>query len=77
MLFKYYYYIIKQRGNTMSDTKKIFDTYCDFVTKVTSEPSLDIKSLKEVIDKIENESPVVNAESSEAKNNTAFTTSSG
>ena len=58
MLFKYYYYIIKQRGNTMSDTKKIFDTYCDFVTKVTSEPSLDIKSLKEVIDKIENESDV-------------------
>ena len=42
----------------MSDTKKIFDTYCDFVTKVTSEPSLDIKSLKEVIDKIENESDV-------------------
>ena len=42
----------------MSDTKKIFDTYCDFVTKVTSEPSLDIKSLKEVIDKIENESDI-------------------
>ena len=42
----------------MNDTKKIFDTYCDFVTKVTSEPSLDIKSLKEVIDKIENESDI-------------------
>ena len=58
MLFKYYYYIIKKRGNTMNDTKKIFDTYCDFVTKVTSEPSLDINSLKEVIDKIENESDI-------------------
>ena len=58
MLFKYNYYIIKQRGNTMNDTKKIFDTYCDFVTKVTSEPSLDINSLKEVIDKIQNDSDI-------------------
>ena len=39
-------------------TKKIFDTYCDFVTKVTSEPSLDINSLKEVIDKIQNDSDI-------------------
>ena len=42
----------------MNDTKKIFDTYCDFVTKVTSEPSLDINSLKEVIDKIQNDSDI-------------------
>ena len=58
MLFKYYCYIIDLRGNTMNDTKKIFETYCDFVTKVTSEPSLDVNSLKEVIEKIQNESEI-------------------
>lgn len=42
----------------MNDTKKIFETYCDFVTKVTSEPSLDVNSLKEVIEKIQNESEI-------------------
>ena len=42
----------------MNDTKKIFETYCDFVTKVTSEPSLDVDSLKEVIEKIQNESEI-------------------
>ena len=42
----------------MNDTKKIFETYCDFVTKVTSEPSLDVDSLKEVIEKIQNKSDI-------------------
>ena len=42
----------------MNDTKKIFETYCDFVTKVTSEPSLDVDSLKEVIEKIQNKSVI-------------------
>ena len=42
----------------MNDTKKIFETYCDFVTKVTSEPSLDVDSLKEVIEKIQNKSEI-------------------
>ena len=43
----------------MNDTKKIFETYCDFVTKVTSEPSLDVDSLKEVIEKIQNKSEIL------------------
>ena len=42
----------------MNDTKKIFEAYCDFVTKVTSEPSLDVDSLKEVIEKIQNKSEI-------------------
>ena len=42
----------------MNDTKKIFETYCDFVTKVTSEPSLDVDSLKEVIEKIQIKSEI-------------------
>ena len=42
----------------MNDTKKIFETYCYFVTKVTSEPSLDVDSLKEVIEKIQNKSEI-------------------
>ena len=42
----------------MNDTKKIFETYCDFVTKVTSEPSLDVDSLKKVIEKIQNKSEI-------------------
>ena len=42
----------------MNDAKQIFETYCDFVTKVTSEPSLDVDSLKEVIEKIQNESEI-------------------
>ena len=42
----------------MNDTKKIFETYCDFVTKVTSEPSLDVDSLNKVIEKIQNKSEI-------------------
>ena len=30
----------------MTDPKEFFDTYCNFVTKVTSDPSLDIEALK-------------------------------
>ncbi|MAS59233.1 MAG: pyrophosphatase [Gammaproteobacteria bacterium] len=42
----------------MDETKKFFDTYCDFVTKVTSDPSLDIESLKESLDAIQKNSKV-------------------
>ena len=42
----------------MNDIQKIFDTYCDFVTKVTSKPSLENDALKNVIDKIQDESNV-------------------
>ena len=42
----------------MNDTQKIFDTYCDFVTKVTSKPSLENDALKNAIDKIQDESNV-------------------
>ena len=40
----------------MEKADKFFETYCDFVTKVTSEPSLDIESLKESLDKIQDNS---------------------
>ena len=42
----------------MDETKKFFDTYCDFVTKVTSDPSLDIESLKKSLDAIQKNSKV-------------------
>ena len=42
----------------MDETKKFFDTYCDFVTKVTSAPSLDIESLKKSLDTIQKNSKV-------------------
>ena len=58
MLFKCYCYIIDKRGNAMNDTKKIFETYCDFVTKVTSDPSIDLDSLKNSFDDIESSSPI-------------------
>ena len=40
------------------EVKEFFSTYSDFVAKVTSEPSLDVNSLKEVIEKIQNESEI-------------------
>jgi len=40
----------------MEKADKFFETYCDFVTKVTSKPSLDIESLKESLDKIQDNS---------------------
>ena len=30
----------------MENAEKFFETYCDFVTKVTSDPSLKIEDLK-------------------------------
>ena len=42
----------------MTDAKEFFSTYCNFVTKVTSEPSLDIEALKQSLDRIEQDSPI-------------------
>ena len=43
----------------MSDEiKKFFDTYTDFVTKVTSEPSIDLGTLKKSFDDIEKNSNI-------------------
>ena len=40
------------------EIKKFFNTYADFVTKVTSDPSLDLDSLKESFNEIEKESAI-------------------
>ena len=42
----------------MTDAKEFFSTYCNFVTKVTSEPSLDIEALKQSLDRIEHNSSI-------------------
>ncbi len=42
----------------MEETNKFFETYCDFVTKVTSDPSLKINSLKESMDNIQDHSNI-------------------
>ena len=42
----------------MTDPKEFFALYCDFVTKVTSGPSLDIDALKESLESIQKESPI-------------------
>ena len=43
----------------MSDeVKKFFNTYTDFVTKVTSDPSLDLQALSESFQQIEHESSI-------------------
>ena len=43
----------------MSDeTKKFFSTYTDFVTKVTSDPSMDLESLKKIFIEIEENSDI-------------------
>ena len=42
----------------MSEESKFFNTYCDFVTKVTSEPSLDMEALKDTLQSIHNESDI-------------------
>ena len=43
----------------MSDEiKKFFDTYTDFVTKVTSEPSIDLDALKKSFNDIEKNSNI-------------------
>tara|TARA_S200000501_G_scaffold158933_1_gene149957 strand:+ start:98 stop:526 length:429 start_codon:yes stop_codon:yes gene_type:complete len=46
-------------GEKMSDEiKKFFSTYTDFVTKVTSEPSIDLDALKKSFDDIEKNSGI-------------------
>ena len=40
------------------EVKDFFATYSDFVTKVTSEPSLDLEALKKSMDDIESESDI-------------------
>ena len=42
----------------MENTEKFFETYCDFVTKVTSDPSLKIEDLKKSLDNIQDNSPI-------------------
>jgi len=42
----------------MSDPKEFFSTYCDFVTKVTSDTSLDINALKASLEDIQNSSDI-------------------
>ncbi len=40
------------------EIKKFFKTYADFVTKVTSDPSLDLEALNESFNEIENKSEI-------------------
>ena len=40
------------------EIKKFFSTYTDFVTKVTSEPSIDLDALKESFDDVEKNSNI-------------------
>ena len=40
------------------EIKKFFTTYTDFVTKVTSEPSIELDALKESFDEIEKKSGI-------------------
>ena len=42
----------------MTDKNDFFNTYCDFVTKVTSEPSLELEELKKSLEDIQNNSEV-------------------
>ena len=42
----------------MEDAEKFFATYCDFVTKVTSGPSLKIDDLKASLDEIQKNSNI-------------------
>ena len=42
----------------MKNTEKFFETYCDFVTKVTSDPSLKLEDLKKSLDEIQDNSPI-------------------
>ena len=42
----------------MKEAKEFFNVYCDFVTKVTSDPSLKIEDLKESLDNIQNNSDI-------------------
>ena len=40
------------------EVKDFFSTYSDFVTKVTSEPSIDLDALKKSFDNIEESSSI-------------------
>ena len=40
------------------EIKEFFKTYTDFVTKVTSDPSLDLEALNESFKEIENKSEI-------------------
>ena len=42
----------------MPDPKEFFATYCDFVTKVTSDASLDMEALKASLESIQDESNI-------------------
>ena len=42
----------------MPDQKEFFATYCDFVTKVTSDPSLDLEALKTSLESIQDKSNI-------------------
>ena len=42
----------------MENTEKFFETYCDFVTKVTSDPSLKIEDLKKSLEEIQDNSAI-------------------
>ena len=42
----------------MPDPKEFFATYCDFVTKVTSDPSLDLEALKASLESIQDKSNI-------------------
>ena len=42
----------------MENAEKFFETYCDFVTKVTSNPSLKIEDLKKSLDDIQDKSSI-------------------
>ena len=43
------------------EVKEFFSTYSDFVSKVTSEPSLDLKALEKSLKNIEEKSPIESA----------------
>ena len=43
------------------EVKEFFSTYSDFVTKVTSEPSLDLKALEKSLKNIDEKSPIESA----------------
>ena len=42
----------------MKEAEEFFNVYCDFVTKVTSDPSLNIEKLKESLDNIQDNSDI-------------------
>ena len=43
------------------EVKDFFNTYSEFVKKVTSEPSLDLDALKQSLEDVESKSPIESA----------------